>query len=174
MSNQLTRKYEEKLKQEYAKYYRIYHMLKENFILLKQIGDVSMFDLRLIQQRYKYQDYIWWSYPNFQKKEKIYSIAYKLNVKIENGTPKNVVKIVELVNTNTYFNKQIRQFASILTWCYNIFLYYNRYYRYQSNEKLLGKKKFLNYKHGHKLHLISYLKKRELTGIRLNKNHLHF
>ena len=71
----------------------------------------------------------------------------------------------------TYFNKQIKQFAWVLTWNRRIFKYYSRYYRYLKNEKIFGNKKFLNYKHGHKLHLISYLKNRELTGIRLNKNH---
>ena len=72
---------------------------------------------------------------------------------------------------NTYFNKEIRRFAWILTWKKDVFKYYNRYYRYLNNEKLFGKKKFLNYKNGHKLHLILCIKNRELTGLRLNKNH---
>ena len=95
-------------------------------------------------------------------------------MKVNNGLPKCIIKIIETINITTYFNKEIRSFAWVFTWCQRIFWYYNRYYRYLNNERLHGKKKFLNYKHGHKLHLISYLEKRELTGIRLNKNHLLF
>ena len=60
----------------------------------------------------------------------------------------------------------------MLTWSQKIYRYYDRYYRYIRNERLFGGKKFLNYKHGHKLHFISYIKNRELIGIRLNKNHM--
>ena len=81
---------------------------------------------------------------------------------------------MELINGVTFFNKQIRQFVWTLTWSRQIFRYYDRYYRYLQNERLFGKKKFLNYKNGHKLHLISCIKNRELTGIRLNKNHMVF
>ena len=82
--------------------------------------------------------------------------------------------IVEFVNKITYFNKNIKHFMWVLTWSREIIIYYNRYYRYLKNERLFGKKNFLNYKNGHKLHFISYIKHRELTGVRLNKNHLMF
>ena len=80
--------------------------------------------------------------------------------------------VVEFVNKITYFNKDIKHFISILSWSHELIIYYDRYYRYLRNERLFGKKKFLNYKNGYKLHLISYIKKRELTGCRLNKNHM--
>ena len=76
-----------------------------------------------------------------------------------------------MINMLTYFNKEIKRFAWVLTFDRKIFMYYRRYYKYLYNEKLFDKKKFLNYKNGHKLHLISYIKNRELTGARLNKNH---
>ena len=82
---------------------------------------------------------------------------------------------MEIINEVTYFNKRIKQFALTLTWYRRIFMYYDRYYRYRQNERLFfDKKNFLNYKHGHKLHFVSYIKNRELTGIRLNKNHMVF
>ena len=155
------------------KYHRIKYNFKENFSLLERIRQISIFDWKLIQT-VKYEDYIWWSYPNFKRNEKFESFSDKLDLKTNNGIPKCIIKIVELINGVTFFNKQIKQFVWVLTWSRQIFRYYDRYYRYLQNERLFGKKKFLNYKHGHKLHLISCIKNRELTGIRLNKNHMVF
>ena len=62
----------------------------------------------------------------------------------------------------------------VVTWSREIFIYYRRYYRYLHNEKLFGKKKFLNYRKGHKLHFISCIENRRITGSKLNTNHLSF
>ena len=121
-----------------------------------------------------FEDYISWAYPNFKKNDKFEIFFDNLDLEVNNGLPKCIIKIVETINITTYFNKQIRTFAWILIWSKRIFWYYNRYYRYLNNQRLFGKKKFLNCNNGHKLHFISYLKKRESTGIRLNKNHLKF
>ena len=115
-----------------------------------------------------------WSYPNFKQNKKFKSFNRALDFKVDNGVPKCIIKIVQIINEITFFNKKIREFVRILTWCQHTFRYYDRYYRYQLNEKLFGKKNFLNYRHGHKLHFISCIKNRELTGARLNKNHLVF
>ena len=53
-------------------------------------------------------------------------------------------------------------------------MYYNRYYRYLSNDRKFGKKKFLKGRHSHKLHLIACLYHRQFTGVKLNKNHLRY
>ena len=140
---------------------------------LNSILACSHFDWRLIHSL-NFKDYIWWSYPNFKKNDKFDFYANKLDLKVDNGLPKCIIKIVELINITTYFNRKIRIFAWILTWSQRIFWYYSRYYRYLHNQRLFGKRNFLNYNNGHKLHFISCLKKRELTGIRLNKNHLKF
>ena len=157
-----------KCNHSYSKCYNV----KENFILLERIRQISSFDFKLIQT-VKYDDYIWWSYPNFKRNEKFESLCHTLDLKRDNGIPKCIIKVVEIINTLTYFNKQIRQFVWVFTWSQHIFRY-DRYYRYLKNERKFGRKNFLNYRHGHKLHLISCIKNRELTGIRLNKNHMFF
>ena len=139
----------------------------------EHIRRISSFDWKLIQT-VKYDDYIWWSYPNFKLNEKFEWFCNALDLKRNNGIPKCIITIVEIINNVTYFNKQIRQFVWVLTWSQQMFRYYDRYYRYLKNERVFGKKNFLNYRHGHKLHLTSCIKNRELTGIRLNKNHLLF
>ena len=63
-----------------------------------------------------------------------------MEFKLNNGLPKCIIKIVEVINMVTYFNKQIRQFAQILIFTQDVFKYYNRYYRYLGNEKLFNKK----------------------------------
>ena len=140
---------------------------------MKYVRAQGYFDWRLIT-RINFEDYRWWSYPNFKTQDKLEIFADNLDLQTEIGLPKNIMRIIEIINFNTYFIKEIRRFAWVVTWNQSIFKHYNRYYRYLNNEKLFGKKKFLNYRHGHKLHLISYLKKREWTGIRLNKNHLRY
>ena len=155
------------------KFYCFNYRYRENKIFSNSIRNHSRFNWRLIHS-VNFEDYIWWSYPNFQRNDKFEIFCDNLDLRTNNGLPKCIIKIVETINIGTYFNKNIRRFAWVLTWCQRVFWYYHRFYRYLNNERLFGKKKFLNYSHGHKLHLISYLKKRELTGIRLNKNHLHF
>ena len=139
---------------------------------MERIKQNSIFDWRLIQNIYN-EDYIWWSYPNIRRNEKFESFSNQLEYN-NNGVPKCIIKIVEFVNIITYFNKKIKHFVWVLTWSRQIIKYYDRYYRYLKNERLFGKKNFLNYKHGHKLHFISCIKNRELTGIRLNRNHMVF
>ena len=142
-------------------------------MLLKKIKQNSIFDWRLLKTIY-YEDYVWWSYPNIRQNEKLNVIIHEIEFKRNNGVPKNIMLIVKLVNKITYFNKEIKHFIWILAWTQELFTYYNRYYRYLRNEKVFGKQNFLNYKNGHNLHFISYIKRRELTGVRLNKNHMVF
>ena len=133
-----------------------------------------IFDWRLLKS-IKCDDYIIWSYPNFKLNGSFKSFCLELELnERDNAVPKCIIKIVEIINQVTYFNKEIRVLSKVLTWHNHIFTYYSRYYRYQQNEKLHGKKKFLNYRHGQKLHFVSCIKNRELTGVRLCKNHLVF
>ena len=118
----------------------------------------------------KYKNYLWWCSQTFEQNKKFVLFNKNLNLKTDIGLPKCIIRIVELVNEVSFFNKEIRKIIRASTWHKNIFLYYNRYYRYLHNERLFGNKKFLNFKHGHKLHFISYMKNRELTGITMNKN----
>ena len=152
-------------------YYYVTNPNDDNF-LLECIRKDYYLDWRIISA-VKYDDYIWWSYPNFKQREfKIY--ATELDKYRTNGLPSNIIKVVEIVNRSTYFNKQIRLFNWVVTWQRFIFLYYKRYYRYLANDRLFGNKNFLSVKNGPKLHFISYLKHREVTGVRLNKNHMVF
>ena len=140
---------------------------------MEKIRQNSVFDWRLIQNIY-YEDYIWWAYPNIRRNEKLDLFIRQLNFIRNNGIPKYIMIIVEFFNKITYFNENIKHFIWVLTWSREIIIYYNRYYRYLKNERLFGKKNFLSYKNGHKLHFISYIKNRELTGVRINKNHMVF
>ena len=74
----------------------------------------------------------------------------------------------------TCFNARIRYYFYILDWGQKIFLYYNRYYRYLSNERKFGKKKILKKKNSYKVHFIPYIYHRQLTGIRSDRNHLRY
>ena len=142
-------------------------------LLLKTIKQNSIFDWRLIRT-IQYEDYICWSYPNFRQNEKFHVIVNQMGFKTNNGVPRNIMFIVEFVNKITYFNKKIKHFATVLMWTHKLMLYYNRYYRMLNNKRLFEKSNFLSYNNGHKLHFISYIKKRELTGHKLNKNHMKF
>ena len=145
----------------------------ESAELLTKIKQHSSLDWRLIKT-IKYEDYILWSYPNVKKNEVVNLINRQICFIRNNGLPKGILFIVEFVNRITYFNRRIKHFHSVLSWTSELFMYYHRYYRYLNNEKLLTQRKFLNYRNGHKTHFISYLKKRELTGCKLNKNHMVF
>lgn len=139
----------------------------------KQQESVTRFNQKLIQV-VKYQNYLWLSSQTFKQNKTFRLFNTNLDLKTNHGLPKCIIKIVELVNQVTYFNKEIRKFVRASTWYKHIFMYYNRYYRYLQNERLFGKKKFLNYKRGHKVHFISYIRSRELTGSKLNKNYSRF
>ena len=141
--------------------------------LLTKIKQHSVFDWRLIKT-IQYEDYILWTYPNLKRNEVYNLINRQICFTRNNGLPKGILFIVEFVNKISYFNRKIKHFHSVLSWTCELFMYYHRYYRYLNNEKLLTKKTFLNYRNGHKTHFISYLKKRELTGCKLNKNHMVF
>ena len=173
--------------------YHVKYNLKENIVLLKYIKTNYPLDwlilkntsvLKFITETYFssqrklikpiiFHDYVWWSYPNCKRTEKLFE-AINDQSQTNDGTPECILRIVELINQFTYYNKYIRRFFYFIAWKRQIFRYYNRYYRYLHNERLFGKKKFLSCAHGHKTHFISYLKKREQSGTRLNKNHLLF
>ena len=145
--------------------------LKETFLLQERIRQESLCDWQLIQIL-QYEDYIWWSYPNFKLNKKFNSFDQSLALKRNNGTPSCIIRIVQLVNEITAFTPEIREYVSI--YYPNLFTYYDRYYRYLRNDRVFGHKKFLSQKHGHKLHFISCIRHREIFGKRLNKNHLCF
>ena len=141
--------------------------------MLRKIKENSIFDWRLIKRIY-YEDYIWWSYPNIRHNRKLDLIISQVEFKRNNGLPKCILLIIEIVNKITYFNKTIKHFMWLLTWSPEIFKYYYRYYRYLENERMFGKKIFLSIKNGHKLHFISFIKHRELTGVKIGRNHMVF
>ena len=159
-----------KKQSKYKRYYTARYPREENKLFLKRVQFRCYFNWKLIHS-VNYEDYIWWTYSSFKKNDKFEIFCSKLEFELDLGLPKCIMKIVETINTVTYFNKEIRRFAWVVTWNRRVFKYYTRYYRYLRNEKIFGTKKFLNLKNGHKLHLISWLKNRELTGKRLNKNH---
>ena len=97
-----------------------------------------------------------------------------MDYKCDMGCPHNILAIVELINMNTYFNRRIRYFFTLMSWAHNIFIYYNRFYRYLQNDKLFGKKQCLAIKHRHKLHFVAFICHRQYTGVKLGKNNLRF
>ena len=117
---------------------------------------VVQFNQEIIQV-VKYQNYLWWCSRTFEQNQSFRLFNTNLDLRTDRGLKKCIMKIVELVNQVSYFNKEIRKFVCAATWYKHIFMYYNRYYRYLQNERLFGKK-FLNHKHGHKLRFISYIK----------------
>ena len=118
---------------------------------------------------------MWRFYPNLKENAKFETISNKLELRYKtNSLPKNIIFIIGLVNTITCFNRRIRYYLYILHWNQRIFMYYNRYYRYLSNDKKFGKKNFFKYKHSHKLHFVAYMCHRQYTGARLDRNHLRY
>ena len=143
--------------------------------LLKRIYYRSGYDWPLIKIQFRNEDYIWWSYITYKESRTLHRYIDKLEMYQCNlGFPQNIIKIIELINTHCYFNKRIRYFFTLMSWASNIFIYYNRYYRYKKNNKLFGKKEHLNVKHSHKLHFVAYMYHRQLTGVKLDKNHLRY
>ena len=132
-------------------------------------------DWRLLLANFRYEQYVWRFYPNLKENNTFEAISNKLELRYKTMTlPRNIIFIVGLVNTITCFNRRIKYFLYILHWNQRIFMYYNRYYRYLNNDKMFGKKKFLSYKHSHKLHFIAYMYHRQFTGVRLDRNHLRY
>ena len=116
-------------KTEPAEYYRVKYNIKENILLLKHIKSNYPFDwtilrnttvLKFITQSYFlyqtkliqpiiYHDYIWWAYPNSKRNEKLFQ-TFSNELQRDNGTPKCIIKIIQLINQITYFNQHIRRF----------------------------------------------------------------
>ena len=82
---------------------------------MKHVRAHSYFDWRLID-RVNFEDYLWWSYPNFKRNDKFEIFADSVDLKTDNGLPKCIIRIVEMINISTYFIKEIRRFAWVLTW----------------------------------------------------------
>ena len=143
--------------------------------LLRRIYYRSGYDWSLILVQFRNEDYIWWSYITYKESRTLARFIDKLEMHSCNlGYPQNIIKIVELINLHCYFNRRIRYFFTLMSWASNIFIYYNRYYRYLKNNKLFGKNEHLDVKNGHKLHFIAYIYHRQYTSSRLNKNHLRY
>ena len=147
-----------------------------NSELLKTIYIRSGYNWHLILTLFRNEDYIWWSYVNYQENQKLrrFIDILEMEHRIDRGCPHNIIRIIEIINMNCYFNRRIRYFFSLMSWAHKIFIYYNRYYRYKKNNRLFSKKEHLNTKNGHKLHFIPYMYHRQFTGARLNKNHLRY
>ena len=86
-------------------------------------------------------------YPNLKDNPKLERISNQLELEAKTDSiPENIIFIVGLINAITCFNGRLRYYFYILHWGQKIFLYYNRYYRYQANDKKFGKKKVLKKK----------------------------
>ena len=143
--------------------------------LLEYIKRKSKLDWRILLINFKYEQYIWRFYPNLKDNPKIDTVATQLDLaNRNNSTPDNILFIIHLINRITCFNSRLRYYLYILHWNQRIFLYYNRYYRYQANEKKFGKKTIIKKKHSHKIHFVACIYHRQLTGIRLERNHLRY
>ena len=145
-----------------------------NSQLLRKIYHRSGYNWHLILTLFRNEDYVWWSYVNYHENRKlrVYIDILEMEHSIDSGCPTNIIHIIELINMNTYFNRRIRYFYALMSWAHKIFIYYNRFYRYQRNNTLFGMKQHLNIRNGHKLHFIAYMYHRQYTGARLNRNHL--
>ena len=146
------------------------------FSLLKRIYNKSGCNWFLITNQFPHEDYIWWSFTNYESNARLRKFIdiLEMDYKCDLGCPVNIIAIVELINMNTYFNRRIRYFFTLMSWAHNIFIYYNRFYRYLKNDKLFGKKQRLAIKHRHKLHFVAFISHRQYTGFKFNKNNLQF
>lgn len=141
--------------------------------LLKKIYNRSGYVWSVISYKFPNEDYIWWSWSNFTENRRLTRLVDELEMlPCDSGYPKNIIYIIQIINSHCYFNKRIRYFFTLISWASNIFIYYNRYYRYKSNNRLFGKKEHFDFKNGYKLHFVAYINHRQYTGHRLDKNHL--
>ena len=148
---------------------------EDDIQLLKYIKLKCKLDWTILLANFRYEQYIWRFYPNLKENPKLETISNQLELQFKtNSIPKNVIFIVSLVNAVTCFNRRLRYYFYILHWNQRLFMYYNRYYRYLANEKKFGKKTMLKKKHNHKLHFVDCIYHRQLTGVRLEKNHLRY
>ena len=146
----------------------------EYYLLLQKIYATSGYNWYLITNQFPHEDYVWWSYTNYSQNRRLrlYIDELEMYYKTDLGCPHNIISIIEIINVNTYFNRRIRYFFTLMSWAHNIFIYYNRFYRYLHNDKLFGKKQRIPMKHRHKLHFIPYMYHRQITGVKLSKNNL--
>ena len=148
---------------------------EEDIELLKYIKKKSKLDWTILLSNFKYEQYIWRFYPLLKRNHKFASMSTQLELnKKNNSIPKNIIFIIYLINKMTCFNARIRYYFYILDWGQKIFLYYNRYYRYLSNERKFGNKKILEKRNSYKVHFIACIYHRQLNGSRLDKNHLRY
>ena len=151
------------------------YLTKTDLLILTYIEMQSRLDLTILLVNFKYESYVWRFYPILKRNPKITAFSLQLeSTKINNGLPENIIFIVYLVNRMTCFNARVRFYFYVIHWSDKIFLYYNRYYRYLANEKEFGKRKIIPKKYSHKVHFIPYMYQRELTGARIEKNHLRY
>ena len=148
---------------------------EDDIELLKYIKRKCKLDWTILLTNFRYQQYVWRFYPNLKENPKLETISNQLEIACRNNSvPNNIIFIVGLVNAVTCFNGHLRYYFYILHWNQRLFMYYNRYYRYLANEKKFGKKTILKKKHSHKLHFVACIYHRQLTGVRLEKNHLRY
>ena len=147
-----------------------------NAELLGKIYYSSGYNWQLISTLFRNEDYVWWSYVNYQENRKLrrFIDILEMEHRIDRGCPRNIIRIIEIINMNCYFNRRVRYFFSLMSWAHKFFIYYNRYYRYKKNNKLFGKNEHLSTRNGHKLHFTAYMYHRQYTGARLNRNHLRY
>ena len=148
---------------------------KQDKELLAYIKKQSKLDWKILLIHFRYEQYVWRFYPTLKKNLKFTTFSRQLELsKTNNGLPKNIIFIVYLINSITCFNARIKYYFYILDWSNKIFLYYDRYYRYLGNERKFGKKKILPKRNSYKVHFVPYIYHRQLTGIRIDKNHLRY
>ena len=151
------------------------YTFEDDIQLLKNIKRKSKLDWRILLLNFRYEQYIWRFYPNLKENPKLNTISNQLELEAKNDSfPKNVIFIVSLVNAVTCFNRRLRYFFRILHWNERLLMSYNRYYRYLGNEKKFGKTTRVKKEHKHKLHFVACIYNRQLTGIRLERNHIRF
>ena len=151
------------------------YLTKTDLLILKYIEIQSRLDFTILLINFKHESYVWRFYPILKRNPKITALSLELeSKKINNGLPENIIYIVYLVNRMTCFIARVKFYFYVVHWSDKIFLYYNRYYRYLANEKEFGKRKIIPKKYSHKVHFIPYLYRREITGMRIEKNHLRY
>ena len=91
------------------------------FDLLKRIYNRSGYNWSLISIQFRNEDYIWWSYITYQENPKLRRFIDILEMQAcDHGCPQNIIKIVEIINMNCYFNHRIRYFFTLMSWAHNI------------------------------------------------------
>ena len=152
------------------------YITKIDIELLEYIKKQSKIDWKILLINFRYEQYVWRFYPILKRNLKIDTFSRQLELsKRNNGLPENIISIVYLVNRITSFNKRIKYYFYILHWNQRIFLYYYRYYRYLENEKKFNNKtKILTKRNSYKIHFIPYIYRRQLTGMRIERNYLRY